>query len=543
MPHLSGATAGTAADLVQREFAERHAQQRAQSLGLPYVSLQRRPLSPDLLQLVPLPLAQSAQALPTAQSGVQVQLAVVDPSHPAVSDVQAHLTAQRLSPILALCSPESLREVWPQMEAAHTGKKQVITRTHTTEGDTLEGQRSDFIALQRELPTLHPQAALAEVKLAALSAQASDIHLQPSAAGSTLRFRIDGLLYDIFTLDHDTTAKLRTQIKYESGLRTNVANVPQDGASTTTINGRLIDFRVATLPTPHDESIVIRLLDSHKAIKPYTKLGLHPRACAVLEQAITQPNGLILVTGPTGSGKTTTLYSILSELNQPEVKLVTLEDPIEYHLDGVSQSQIDETWDYSFSTGLKAILRHDPDVILVGEVRTADTAAMVVESAMTGHLVLTSLHTNSAAGAITRLRNLGLPDHDIAPTLRAVFSQRLLRQVCPDCVTMVPYAPTPEQQTLWNSLQSKGVHGEVPATVPAAQGCDACSHTGYLGRAAICEAFLVDAETEHELFHGASEVQLREFLSAHKQFISLRESGLLQVAAGQTTVEEVWRIA
>jgi general secretion pathway protein E len=316
---------------------------------------------------------------------------------------------------------------------------------------------------------------------------------------------------------------------------------------------------VSTLPTEGLESVVMRVLDSRKGLKSFTELGFDQFTVDLITRALKRKSGMLLVTGPTGSGKTTTLYAMLKELNSSEKKLVSLEDPVEYHLEGVTQSPVDENSDYSFSNGLKALLRHDPDVILIGEIREATTAKLASEAALTGHVVLSSLHTNSALGAISRLRNLGLESFNIASAINAVFAQRLVRKVCSHCVkkSWVDLSDHKRVSVLLKTLEAKypnlktsgktkGQHeGQtgIFLEVPEPSGCEKCSHTGYSGQTAICEALWFTDQLRDAIAKEMGEQGLKELATVQNDSTSLFGDGLKKVILGETTLDEVYRVA
>jgi type II secretory ATPase GspE/PulE/Tfp pilus assembly ATPase PilB-like protein len=380
----------------------------------------------------------------------------------------------------------------------------------------------------------------------AISLDASDIHIEPEKKEIKLRVRLDGILHDVLNFDFKTYQTLLSRIKLLSGLKLNVTDRPQDGRFTILLKGATIEIRASTLPAEYGESIVLRLLNP-KSLIEMEKLGLRKDLIKIFEREIKKPNGMIIVTGPTGSGKTTTLYAILKKINGPEIKIITIEDPIEYHLEGISQTQVDPTHGYDFPTGLRSIMRQDPDVILVGEIRDLETAEIACQAALTGHLVFSTLHTNDAAGAVARLVDLGVRPVSIAPAIKMVVAQRLPRRVCQDCAKFVE--PSKEElEKIKKSLA--GVKKEVLPPVffeekfkiPKAVGCQNCNFTGYRGRVGIFETFLVDDEMERFILTNPSIVDMRE-LAIKRGMILMRQDGLMKVLEGVTTIEEVERVA
>ncbi|MGB9743427.1 MAG: GspE/PulE family protein [Minisyncoccales bacterium] len=375
---------------------------------------------------------------------------------------------------------------------------------------------------------------------------ASDIHLEPSEEETKLRIRIDGILQDIINLKRKTYDLLVSRIKLLSGLKLNITDRPQDGRFTILMGEVIIEMRVSVLPAEFGETIVMRILNP-KSLIEVEALGLRKDLIKIFEKEINRPNGMFIVTGPTGSGKTTTLYAILKKINTPEIKIITIEDPVEYHLKGLSQTQVDPSKGYTFASGLRSIMRQDPDVILVGEIRDLETAEIACQAALTGHLVFSTLHTNDAAGAVARLIDLGVRPISIAPALNIVVAQRLPRKVCQKCAKLV-VPSTDELSKLKEGL--KGVAKEIipvdlsgpDLKIPKPTGCAYCNFTGYRGRIGIYETFIVDDEMEKFILTSPSIVAMKE-LAIKKGMVLMRQDGLIKVLEGITTIEEVERVA
>lgn len=379
----------------------------------------------------------------------------------------------------------------------------------------------------------------------AISLEASDIHVEPEEERSCLRIRLDGILHDVLSFDLKVYKSLLSRIKLLSGLKLNVADRPQDGRFTILIGKIIIEIRASALPAEYGESIVLRLLNP-KSLIEIEALGLRKDLVAILAKEIKKPNGMLIVTGPTGSGKTTTLYAILKKINKPEIKIITIEDPVEYHLKGLSQTRVDPKKGYTFASGLRSIMRQDPDVILVGEIRDLETAEIACQAALTGHLVFSTLHTNDAAGAVARLIDLGARPVSIAPAINMIVAQRLPRKVCKKCVKFVA-PPKIDLEKIRKGLA--GVKKEIlpPAffdsnlKIPQAIGCENCNFTGYRGRIGVYETFLVDDEMEKFILTNPSIVALKE-LAIKKGMVLMRQDGLIKVLEGLTTIEEVERV-
>lgn len=367
----------------------------------------------------------------------------------------------------------------------------------------------------------------------AVTAGASDLHVEPYEGGLRVRMRIDGFLQKMMDRNDVPVRRVISRLKVMAGLDISETRLPQDGRIALRLGGRLIDTRVSSLPGNYGERIVLRILDRTTGLMSLSDLGLSPDQEAMLGRLSALPNGIILATGPTGSGKTTTLYSLLKLADRDDRNVVTVEDPIEYDLPGISQSQIHAEIGMTFAAGLRATLRQDPDVILVGEVRDGETAGVAAQAALTGHLVFSSLHANSSVGAVVRLRDLGLDNFLIAATLRGVIAQRLLRKLCPDCRRPVP--PTPQ-----DAAHFKRHDLTPPEQIHAPVGCDACSGTGYAGRLGVFEMVEVGETLRAAIDRGASEAEMKALALAGGQ--SLIGQGLAAVAAGRTSLEEALRV-
>ncbi len=370
----------------------------------------------------------------------------------------------------------------------------------------------------------------------AASQRASDIHIESMADNVRVRYRIDGAMIDVERFAPDMQAALASRIKIMARLNIAERRLPQDGRMKFVVAGREIDIRVSTAPVLHGESIVMRLLDQKAADLDFPALGFTPAMCVTLADLLKNPNGIILVTGPTGSGKTTTLYASLKKINAPQTKIFTVEDPIEYHLPGVNQMQIKPAIGLDFVQCLRSILRQDPDIIMIGEMRDLETVRIGIQAALTGHLVLSTLHTNSAAASISRLLDMGAEDYLIASTLRGILAQRLVRRLCPRCAQEAPVDAETAQSlttTLGNACPPR--HSW---RVLRPAGCGECSQTGFKGRTTICELLLVDADLRREIKRGRDERDLERF-AREGGMTSLYQSGVAKVLRGETTLDEV----
>jgi type II secretory ATPase GspE/PulE/Tfp pilus assembly ATPase PilB-like protein len=375
----------------------------------------------------------------------------------------------------------------------------------------------------------------------ALSLEASDIHLEPEAEFVRMRYRLDGVLHEIFTIDNHTYALISSRIKLLSGLKLNLKDIAQDGRFSIVVDEREIEIRTSVLPGNYAETIVMRLLDPSTIALSMQKLGFDDYFMSILNKEIHKPNGMILNTGPTGSGKTTTLYAFLSAVHTPEIKVVTIEDPVEYHLDGIVQTQVNK--DYSFAQGLRSTLRQDPDVIMIGEIRDPEVATTAVQAALTGHLVFSTLHTNNAAGTFPRLIDLGIDAEILGSSINIAMAQRLVRKLCEKCRVATPI--TGMQKNLVDRLLTEIPH---PEDLPKnrdimwqARGCEACAHIGYKGRVAVVEAIIMDPTIENILRGSPTEREIW-IAAKHQHIRSMAQDGIVKVLKGVTSYDELGRV-
>lgn len=381
----------------------------------------------------------------------------------------------------------------------------------------------------------------------------SDIHIEPLSHIVRIRYRIDGQLREILEYQPFLHQQIVARFKIMSNLKIDESRIPQDGRLSTTIKQKALDLRVSTLPTVHGEKIVMRIVDKSKSIPSIDVLGIEWHNRELLEKAISQPNGIVLTSGPTGSGKSTTLYSCLSRLNKPDVNIMTLEDPVENQIDGLNQSQVFPDIGYSFASGLRTALRQDPDIIMVWEIRDHDTINIAIEAALTGHLVVSTIHTNSAAETLTRIINMGIQPFLLPATINAIIAQRLIRKVCPHCKKAVKLSELPEQQrqtvekaikrTAKQELISR-IPGEVLQNPQFYEpvGCEQCDNTGYKGRVGIYEILEITQNIKKMIIEGASATIINE-VAIQDWMISLEQDGIIKALNGVTTLAEVYAAA
>lgn len=525
---------------------ERLARHRATTLELPYISLVTYPLDHDTLKFIPKNEAQEAGVVVFYKKGKDIRVGVVNPTIPDVKKVVAALSTKMGTDIqMYVVSQRSLKVALSRYPAFREEAHETIGEMLIPDEKRKVGVVHKLEDIGQEITSLSPSELLTAVVTGALKVSASDIHIEPAQNEARLRYRIDGVLQDVTTFHKDGWKLVLSRIKVLSKLKLNVSEVPQDGSFVLKIGKEIFDIRVSTLPGGNGENIVMRILDRTAQVAKLEELGFKKRDFEHVVSALKSDHGLILVTGPTGSGKTTTLAAFLASVNNPEMKIVTLEDPIEYRLSGVEQTQVDVAAGYTFAKGLRSILRQDPDIIMVGEMRDAETAETSFHAAMTGHLVFSTLHTNNAASTVTRLIDIGIKPFVMAPALNLIIAQRLVRLVCAKCAE--EYTPDTK---LVNQIQ-EAMHGVLKdvfdpkklakAKFKKAKGCKVCHSTGYKGRVGIFEVLAVNGEIEEAILQNKSEAAIAQLAQKHGM-TTLVQDAYLKVIAGETTIEEVERV-
>ncbi len=505
--------------------------------ALPFVDrLDPAAVDPELLQRLPMQFARRNTLLPLRREDGDVVVAVADPrALGPLDDLQVLYGA----PIRVMVAPVAV------VSEAINRAYDLASGNAVDLMEDLDGQRLDLIATELEEPRdlLEADDEAPIIRLVnsllfqAVKDRASDIHIEPFERELTVRFRIDGILYDVISPPKRFQPIITSRVKIMAGLNIAEKRLPQDGRLRTKVAGKDIDVRVSVVPTAFGERVVLRLLDRSATLLGLKELGLTGRNLALVDRLIRQSHGIILVTGPTGSGKTTTLYAALSTINSTERNIITIEDPIEYQLHGVGQIQVNPKIDLTFASGLRSILRQDPDVIMVGEIRDSETAEIAIQAALTGHLVFSTLHTNDSFSAVTRLVEMGTEPFLVSSSVIAVMAQRLVRRVCDRCRRPL-VCPTAE------ALAEIGV---TPASASgqtlyaAGAGCARCKHTGYRGRTGIHELLVMDDDVRSCIMKNADAAEIRRVATAHGM-PTLRDDGAAKVLAGDTTIEEVLRV-
>lgn len=531
---------------VNREFQEKSTLKRAKDAGLPYIDIAKTPLNPDYLKTLDINVAKVARVIPFFRVGKKIRIAVEEPSRKETANVLEKLKGEGFEVEINLASAAGMDDAFKIYDQTQQYKKiEIIENVEQKAIKAYEKEIANMADLGQKLEGMTAEEAVNIMNVSAMKTNASDVHYEPAEGTVAVRFRIDGILHKVFEMKPAAYGKMADQIKYQSKLRLNLVTVPQDGRYVFNFNEKKIAVRVSSIPTPYGESFVCRFLPSDKKNLTFEDLGFSGLALTKLQNASKIVQGMILVTGPTGSGKSTTLYSVLSQMNSPENKIITLEDPVEYYMRGVTQSQIDEKNGYTFANGLRSILRQDPDIVMIGEIRDLPVAETAAQAALTGHVVLSTLHTNSALETVPRLVNMGLKRFMVAPSLHTIVAQRLVRKVCKSCSTVeaILQSEQKEFQEVFENLKKihPGMELDLPTMVPKVHGCEKCSNTGYFGRIVIAEVVTVDNEMKRLILDKASSVDL--IAAARKEgMITMREDGFLKVKAGMTTLEEVHRV-
>jgi type IV pilus assembly protein PilB len=534
--------------------------------GVPAINLSSFKIDLTIIKLVPTETARKYQIIPLSRSGSTLTIAMTDPTNVFAMDDIKFMTGYTVEPVVAseVAITDAIEKYYPSGKAGGPGGKGGKPGDKPVTGSTLEmasrgleelqaslgGGDADGVEVLEELQEISAEALARQgedapvvrlvnvVLMSAIQKGASDIHIEPYEKELRVRYRIDGILYNIMAPPMKYRDAIVSRIKIMSKLDIAEKRLPQDGRIKIRYNEsgepKEIDFRVSVLPTLFGEKIVLRLLDKDKLMLDMTKLGFEPESLQKFEAAIARPWGMVLVTGPTGSGKTNTLYSSISKINTPETNIMTAEDPVEFNLAGINQVQVKENIGLNFAAALRSFLRQDPNIILVGEIRDFETAEIAVKAALTGHLVLSTLHTNDAPSTINRLMNMGIEPFLVASSVHLICAQRLVRRVCFNCKEPNPMTPEALMQAGYNAEDAANV------TPYKGAGCDTCNTTGYKGRVGLYEVMEVSEELRELILVGASGLELRR-KAIDEGMITLRASGLRKVKDGLTSIEEVVR--
>jgi type IV pilus assembly protein PilB len=514
----------------------------SQQFGVPSINLAHFEIDPSVIKLIPADVARKYNILPVNKTGATITIAMADPTNVFAMDDIKFMTGYNVEPVVAseLGIKAAIDNYYGTTSSLEL--KKVMEDLQTQENADLEVLEEDEeidVEALAEGAEEAPVVKLCNLILTdAIKRGASDIHIEPYEKEYRVRFRMDGILYEIMNPPLKLKDAITSRMKILAKLDISEKRLPQDGRIKLKMKlnekNKELDFRVSVLPTLFGEKIVLRLLDKDNLRLDMTKLGFEPESLAKFEEAIFKPWGMVLVTGPTGSGKTNTLYSALSKVNSPEVNIMTAEDPVEFNLPGINQVQMKESIGLNFAATLRSFLRQDPNIILVGEIRDFETAEIAIKAALTGHLVLSTLHTNDAPSTINRLMNMGIEPFLVATSVQLIAAQRLARRICQACREPVDITP----QALLNLGFKKDEIGTF--TVYKGRGCDKCNNTGYKGRVGLVEVMQIDDEIRELILSGGTAIDIKK-KAAENGMISLRRSGLVKIKDGITTIEEVVR--
>jgi len=521
--------------------------------GYNYLDLGILPVNSDAIRIINEEEARLANLAVFDMVGKKIQVAIISPNNEKTISVVNRLTNDGYFPIVHMVSRKSLEKAWKLYKDLSYASESTIG-TFDISGDQVVVLMSkvktiaDIKILTDDLMGVKQTyriSKILEIMMAgALELGASDVHLEAEEQTVRMRFRIDGVLIDTYTFDISTYSLILSRIKLLSGLKLNIKAESQDGRFSIKVKGSEIEIRTSVLPGAYNESIVMRLLNPKSISVPLEELGIEEKTLTMLMEQINKPNGMLLITGPTGSGKTTTLYAFMKKIHSPETKIITIEDPIEYHLPGIVQTQVEESKGYTFISGLRASLRQDPDIIMIGEIRDSETASTAINAALTGHLVFSTLHTNSAAGAFPRLIELGINPKIITSAVNVAMAQRLIRKICNFCKQ--EKTPNEKEKGIINKVL-ESIHDKTfleniqTDKIYEPKGCEKCNGTGYKGRIAICEAIFVSKELEEIIINNPSERDIKT-VSSLQNTVDMRQDGILKILKGISTFEELERV-
>lgn len=532
---------------MQVKRVEEEAMSLAQKLGLPFSDLRSAPIDNDALVLLGEEEARKANIAVITRSGTNLTAAVLNPKDPETARVLGDLEKKGFKVNLIVTDPAALAKVLSRYKTAKPTEVFEIGAIEVKEEtlDKFEEEIKDISDIKNKVTRISATEMLEVLIAGALRLEASDIHFEPEAQETRIRYRLDGVLNDVSAVDKDSYLKLLNRVKVLSKLKLNVHTAPQDGRFTIKEKKIDIEVRVSVLPSEFGETIVMRLLDPRSIKANLEDLGMREDILKTVKEQLEKATGAILTTGPTGSGKTTTLYAFIQHLNSAGTKIITIEDPIEYHIGGISQTQTDPKKGYTFANGLRAIVRQDPDIILVGEIRDKETADIALQAALTGHLVLSTIHTNNAAGTVPRLIDLGIQPQIIAPAVNMAMAQRLVRKLCLKCRYQDKPGPEILEQIkkalgpLKSKFKLPKLDGSLKLYFPGK--CKECNETGYKGRTGVYEAFMITKEMERLILKSPA-ISDVEDLAVSQGMITMAQDAYLKLLEGVTSTEEIKRV-
>jgi type IV pilus assembly protein PilB len=527
---------------------ERQTKQKAAGMGVHYIDLFGFPISPEALVLIKEKEAARLKAICFFYDGEHIRIATTNPKNEEVIEKLKILEEELYSEGKIYLVSDHSFDYCLKLYKNLPKVRKFVSGVEIKEEDLLkfEAEIQDYRSLAEKINKVNITDIVTLLLATAMKTRASDVHIEAEEKGIIIRYRIDGVLQEAAMIKKDQWKKVISRMKLLAKVKINITDKPQDGRFTIFLTNDKVDVRSSFLPTAYGESVVMRLLRSESIKLPFEKLGLMPTSYEVLKQEIIKPNGLILTTGPTGSGKTTTLYAILNKLNTEDTKIVTLEDPIEYKLEGVNQSQVDKSKDYTFAKGLRSILRQDPDIVMVGEIRDLETAEIGIQASLTGHLVLSTLHTNDSSGVIPRLVDMGVKPYFLVPSINAVIGQRLVRRLCEQCKEEHKLTEEEEEKVMKILAVISPKSGvNVPTTLPkiykAGKGCDNCAGIGYRGRIGIYELFTMKDNLKDLASQGAPAFKILQ-LAIENGMVTMLQDGVLKAIDGITSLAEVYRV-
>lgn len=501
------------------------------SKDIGYIDLASLTIDQEILTLIPLRTAKKYQLVAIEKNDDSLVVAMVDPGDREAIDMVERQTGLAVTPKITTSS--ELQHAFDQYEAADDNLSDMTDGVDDTTSP--EEESSDAPAAK----------AVTSILERAVRERASDVHIEPTEKAVIIRYRVDGILQQTLELPKKIQASLISRLKIMSNLKIDETRLPQDGRLRILVDHHAIDFRLSTFPTVNGEKMVMRILDDSGGMLTFEELGLQGESLRRVTDNIDKSHGMLLVTGPTGSGKTTTLYSVIDKIVSPEINIITVEDPVEYRIAGINQSQVNSAIGYDFSSGLRSIVRQDPDVILIGEIRDLETATMAIHSALTGHVVLSTLHTNDAAGAVPRLIDMGIEPFLITSSTNVVLAQRLVRKICPECKEKAVF-PKEALREVYQEIdrmpeKERKAINKAKLSFSKGKGCSHCNNSGYKGRFGIFEVLIVSESIKQLALRQVSSSEIAA-QATKEGMVTMKQDGIIKALAGQTTLEEVWRV-
>ncbi len=540
---------------MKQDEDERLVKMLSDKYSIPYINLSAVSINTDALRLLDIDTAKKSECAVFDIIGKKIHLAIYNPNNINIEEAVDGLKRKGYDVVFYITSQNSLNKAYGfykdlsfavETEAGSLDISDNEIEEFVGKTKNLEDVKKLISTASQEKKSHRLSKLLAVIMAGGLSTDASDVHIEAEETYAKLRYRIDGVLIEAAQFDTETYHSLLSRLKLLSGLKLNIKEAAQDGRFTIKIYTNDIEIRVSTIPGSYGESIVMRILNPKSISSGLEDLGFNKKLYDIVIQEINRPNGMILITGPTGSGKTTALYAFLKKTMSPEYKIITIEDPVEYHLPGIVQTQVEEEKGYTFSSGLRSIVRQDPDIILVGEIRDQETANIAVQASLTGHLVFSTLHTNNAAGTFIRLTDLGVDPKTLTSSLHLVLAQRLVRTLCPDCKKLEDISEK-EHKIIQDTITSLDGYDEakeikeIPKQLYHAVGCVHCNNTGYKSRIGIHEGLLSTEKIEKVITSNPSEREIRE-AALDQKLIDMKQDGILKILQGITTLEELERV-